>query len=147
MIFWVLSQWFVLIDSMECKLLSPLCWQFIFLMSFLFYISLSKDETHNLVNQLDRSIRSNKGLLERNLEDFSVDEAISINALHVNKDEILIRIQYPVFWCSCLHLLFAIKNYWNHPGRRYTRLRFEVKVGVVCWWRSTSTDVKLHKLK
>lgn len=66
-------------------------------MSFLFYISLSKDETHNLVNQLDRSIRSNKGLLERNLEDFSVDEAISINALHVNKDEILIRIQYPVF--------------------------------------------------
>lgn len=66
-------------------------------MSFLFYISLSKDETHNLVNQLDRSIRSNKGLLERNLEDFSVDEAISINALHVNKDEILIQIQYPVF--------------------------------------------------
>ena len=66
-------------------------------MSFLFYISLSKDETHNLVNQLDRSIRSNKGLLERILEDFSVDEAISINALHVNKDEILIRIQYPVF--------------------------------------------------
>ena len=62
-------------------------------MSFLFYISLSKDETHNL----DRSIRSNKGLLERNLEDFSVDEAISINTLHVNKDEILIQIQYPVF--------------------------------------------------